>query len=258
MNKLNGATFTGFLLCFMAIVFGIMTNGGIASVMNIIHIPSFIITFGGSLFATLMTADSFADFYEGLKSFATAFKKQTISIYNLAEEIFQLSETGRKEGLLALDEVANKIEFDFLKKAITCVVDGSDPELVRGILENEMNHKEERNRKNITFWQDLGAYAPAWGMLGTLLGLIDMMKSMGTNLDAIGAGMALALITTLYGSVLANWICIPLSRKLEKSSNEEMLIMEIVIEGVLSIQAGENTRIIREKIKSIIEMDMRE
>lgn len=258
MNKLNGATFTGFLLCFMAIVFGIMTNGGIASVMNIIHIPSFIITFGGSLFATLMTADSFADFYEGLKSIATAFKKQTISIYNLAEEIFQLSETGRKEGLLALDEVANKIEFDFLKKAITFVVDGSDPELVRGILENEMNHKEERNRKNITFWQDLGAYAPAWGMLGTLLGLIDMMKSMGTNLDAIGAGMALALITTLYGSVLANWICIPLSRKLEKSSNEEMLIMEIVIEGVLSIQAGENTRIIREKIKSIIEMDMRE
>ena len=153
---------------------------------------------------------------------------------------------------------AGKIKFEFLKKAITLVVDGSDPELVRDILESEMMHKEERNRKNINFWQDLGAYGPAWGMLGTLLGLINMMKSMGSNVDAIGAGMSLALITTLYGSMLANWICIPVGRKLEKSSNEELLVMEVVTEGVLSIQAGENTRIIREKIKSVIEMENKE
>ncbi|MBQ8518160.1 MAG: MotA/TolQ/ExbB proton channel family protein [Agathobacter sp.] len=258
MGKINSAAFTGFLLCFVAIVFGIVTNGGIASVLNLIHIPSAIVTFGGALFATLMTADSFSDFQEGLTSFATAFKRSSVSVYELAEQIFQLSETGRKEGLLALEEEANKIEFDFLKKAITLVVDGSDPELVRDILESEMIHKEERNKKNINFWQDLGAYGPAWGMLGTLLGLIDMMKSMGTNVDAIGSGMALALITTLYGSMLANWICIPIGRKLEKTSNEELLIMEVVTEGVLSIQAGENTRIIREKIKSVIEMESKE
>ena len=258
MGKINSAAFTGFLLCFVAIVFGIVTNGGIAAVFNLIHIPSFIVTFGGALFATLMTADSFVDFQEGLISFGTAFRKQNVSVYELAEQIFSLSETGRKEGLLALEEEANKIEFEFLKKAITLVVDGSDPELVRDILESEMIHKEERNKKNINFWQDLGAYGPAWGMLGTLLGLIDMMKSMGSNVDAIGAGMALALITTLYGSMLANWICIPIGRKLEKSSNEELLIMEVVTEGVLSIQAGENTRIIREKIKSVIEMDTKE
>lgn len=258
MNKLNSAAFTGFLLCFIAIIFGIVTNGGIRAVMNLIHFPSFIVTFGGALFATLMTADSFEDFQEGLKSFVTAFKQQQISVNELAEEIFRLSETGRKEGLLALEEEANKIEFGFLKKAITLVVDGSDPELVRDILESEMVHKEDRNRKNINFWQDLGAYGPAWGMLGTLLGLIDMMKSMGTDVDAIGAGMSLALITTLYGSILANWICIPIGRKLEKCNNEELLIMEVVTEGVLSIQAGENTRIIREKIKSVIEVDMRE
>ena len=166
--------------------------------------------------------------------------------------------TGRKEGLLALEEEANKIEFEFLRKAITLIVDGSDPELVRDILESEMIHTEERNRKNINFWQDLGAYGPAWGMLGTLLGLINMMKSMGSNVDAIGSGMSLALITTLYGSMLANWICIPIGRKLEKCSNEELIIMEVVTEGVLSIQAGENTRIIREKIKSVIEMETKE
>ena len=258
MGKINSAAFTGFLLCFVAIIFGIITNGGIGAVLNLIHIPSLIVTFGGSLFAVLMTADSFEDFQEGLISFLRAFHKQQISVYELADQIFQLSETGRKEGLLALDEEAGKIEFEFLKKAITLIVDGSDPELVRDILESEMMHKEDRNRKNINFWQDLGAYAPAWGMLGTLLGLINMMKSMGTNVDAIGAGMALALITTLYGSMIANWICIPVGRKLEKSSNEELLIMEVVTEGVLSIQAGENTRIIREKIKSVIEMETKE
>ena len=258
MNKMNSAAFTGFLLCLVAIIFGIATNGGIGAVMNLIHIPSFIVTVGGALCATLMTADSFKDFGEGIKSFATAFKRQDISIDELAEEIFRLSETGRKEGLLALEEESKKIEFEFLEKAITLVVDGSEPELVRDILESDMLHKEERNRKNINFWQDLGAYAPAWGMLGTLLGLIDMMRSMGGNVDAIGAGMSLALITTLYGSMLANCICNPIGRKLEKCSNEELLIMEVVTEGVLSIQAGENTRIIREKIKSVVEVDTKE
>ena len=258
MSKLNNAAFTGFLLCFVAIIFGIVTNGGVQAVFNLIHIPSFIVTFGGAIFATMMTSDSFVDFQEGLLSFGRAFQKQSVSVYELAEQIFSLSETGRKEGLLALEEESTKIEFDFLKKAITLVVDGSDPELVRDILESEMIHTEERNRKNVNFWQDMGSYGPAWGMLGTLLGLINMMKSMGSDVDSIGAGMSLALITTLYGSMLANWICIPIARKLEKCSNEELLIMEVCTEGVLSIQAGENTRIIREKIRSVIEMDAKE
>lgn len=255
MGKLNSAAFTGFLLCFAAIIFGILTNGGIEAIMNLIHFPSFIVTFGGAIFATMMTSDSFLDFQEGLLSFGAAFQKQEIDVYELAEKIFALSEIGRREGLLALEEAAREIEFDFLKKGITLIVDGSDPELVRDILESEMMHQEERNKKNMNFWNDMGAYGPAWGMLGTLLGLINMMKSMGTDVSAIGSGMSLALITTLYGSMLANWICIPIARKLEKCSKEEMLIMEVCTEGVLSIQAGENTRIIREKICSVIEME---
>ena len=100
----------------------------------------------------------------------------------------------------------------------------------------------------------MGSYAPAWGMVGTLLGLINMMRSMGADAGAIGAGMALSLITTLYGSLIANWICIPISRKLEKNGEQESIVMEVIIEGVLSIQAGENPRVIKEKIKSILEM----
>ncbi|MBQ8627700.1 MAG: MotA/TolQ/ExbB proton channel family protein [Agathobacter sp.] len=258
MRKMNNAAFTGFLLCFVAIIFGIVTNGGVRAISNLVHIPSFIVTCGGALCATLMTADSFLDFSEGICSFPRAFQKQEVSVLELAENIYSLSDVARKEGLLALESSVVEIDNAFLKKGVMLVVDGSDPELVRDIMETEMLHREEHNRRNVNFWQDLGSYGPAWGMVGTLLGLIDMLRSMGTNMDAIGSGMSLALITTLYGSILANWICIPLARKLEKCSNEELLVMEVCTEGILSIQAGENTRIIREKIKSVIEMDMEE
>lgn len=258
MRKINHAAFTGFVMCFGAIVFGILTNGGVAAVLNLIHIPSFIVTFGGAIFAVMMTADSFGDFMEGIKSFAKAFKKQEMSVYSFAEKILELSNVSRREGLLSLEKEALTIENEFLKKGIMLIVDGSAPELVKDILEADMLHREDRNKRSIRFWQDLGSYGPAWGMVGTLLGLINMMRSMGTSAGAIGAGMSLALITTLYGSVLANWICIPLARKLEKSSDEELLIMEVCTEGVLSIQAGENTRIIQEKIRSIMEMEIKE
>ena len=133
------------------------------------------------------------------------------------------------------------------------MVDGTESELIRDIMETEMNHKYDNDKRQIGFWQDFGAFAPAWGMVGTLIGLINMMKTMGSDSSAIGDGMSLALITTLYGAILANWVCIPISRKLEKKSAAEYVKKEIVIEGILSIQAGENTRIIKEKIKAILE-----
>ena len=151
-----------------------------------------------------------------------------------------------------MEEEGSQLTDRFLAKGISLVVDGSEPDLIRDIMEMEMTHKYDNDKKQIRFWQDLGAYAPAWGMVGTLIGLINMMKTMGSDSSAIGAGMSLALITTLYGSIIANWICIPISRKLEKKSDAEYLVKEIVIEGVLSIQAGENTRIIKEKIRAIV------
>jgi len=258
MKKVNSAAMTGFLLCFVAIVFGIMANGGIKSIFNLLHGPSAIVTFGGAICAVMMTTDSFDDFTDGVKSFVRAFQKQEMSVYIYAEKILELSNVARREGLLSLEHEAAGIEDEFLKKGIMLIVDGSAPELVKDIMEAEMLHKEDKNKRNIRFWQDLGSYGPAWGMVGTLLGLINMLRNMGTNVDAIASGMSLALITTLYGSVLANWICIPLSRKLEKCNDEELLIMEVCTEGVLSVQAGENTRIIQEKIKAIIELDIKE
>lgn len=250
--RINRAASTGFLLCFMAIIFGVATNGGIRTIINFIHLPSFIVTVGGALFAVLITADSFSDFYLGLKGFGCALFGKTTNIEAVTTSIYEMSDLARKEGLLSLEEKGSQLEDRYLGKGISLVVDGSEPDLVRDIMETEMSHKYDSDKKQVRFWQDLGAYAPAWGMVGTLIGLINMMKTMGADSSAIGAGMSLALITTLYGSIIANWICIPISRKLEKKCDAEYLVREIIIEGVLSIQAGENTRIIQEKIKAII------
>ena len=135
---------------------------------------------------------------------------------------------------------------------VTLVVDGSDPDLTRDILESEMYHTIDRNGAHVKFWENLGSYGPAWGMIGTLLGLINMMADL-EDVSTVGPAMSLALFTTLYGSILANWICIPLARKIEKNGERKQLVMEICIEGVLSIQAGENVRIIEEKLRSVAE-----
>lgn len=230
MQKWNFASLTGFVLCFITVLFGIASNGGIGTIKNFIHFPSLLVTLGGSVFAVLIT--------EGI-----------------SDQILSMSDIARKEGLLALEESVSQEQDEFMSKGIRLVVDGSDPELVKDIMETELYHKEERDSRRVRFWQDMGAGAPAWGMVGTLLGLINMMVSMGTDAGSIGAGMALALITTLYGSVIANWVCIPIARKLEKNGEQESIAMEVTIEGVLSIQAGENPRVIKEKLKSILETE---
>ena len=240
MKKLNHAGIMGFCLCFSAIIFGIATNGGIGTITNFIHIPSLIVTLGGSLFAVLATADSLKDYLDGLGSIFYAYRSSEVTTEYACEQLIQMADLARREGLLSLEEYASSIEDTFLSKGIRLIVDGSDPELVKDIMENELIHKAERDKKRIRFWSDLGAYAPAWGMVGTLLGLINMMKVMGTDPGGIGA-------------VVANWICIPVAGKLEKKSGQEQLVMEVTIEGVLSIQAGENTRIIKEKMRAILE-----
>ncbi len=248
MKRMNVAAMTGFILCLFMILTGIATNGGLGTIGGFFNIPSMLVTFGGAFFAAMITTDSFKDYVDGLRSFSKAFGVKQDTADDIMQRVLQLAETARKDGLLALEEQAEKMEQGILKKGLDLLLDGSSPELVKDILEIDMLHQLERNSKQIRFWQDLGGYAPAWGMVGTLIGLINMLKFMGANPSSVGEGMALALITTLYGSVMANWVCIPVSRKLEESSKQEELLMEMSIEGVLSIQMGENPHIIREKL----------
>lgn len=144
-----------------------------------------------------------------------------------------------------------------MKKGILLIVDGTDPDLVRGIMEAELVSTDTRHQANIGFWKQIGAMGPAWGMIGTLIGLVLMLQNL-SDPDSIGPNMAVALITTFYGSVLANWISGPVANKLTSFNDAEIQLKEIMIEGLLSIQAGENPRVIEEKLKSFLAPNARD
>ncbi len=245
------ASIIGLVVAFAMMMLGILTgDDGVAGIKYFWDFKSVLITFGGAFFST-MAAYSMKDYIAGLKSFLLIFKSPAQNIPEMITKIIDLSNVARKEGLLSLEEVASELDDEFLKKGILLIVDGTDPELVRAILETELISTEERHKKKINFWQDLGSAGPAWGMIGTLIGLILMLQNM-SDASAIGPAMSVALITTLYGSILANWICSPTANKLKAYNSQEIMLKEIMIEGLLSIQAGENPRVIEEKLKSFL------
>lgn len=237
----------GLIFMIVSIMLG---QDGIAGIKYFLDPPSAMITFGGA-FSAIFAGMSIKDFVTGLKSAKIAFVHGNEDAGSIIQKIIDLSNVARKEGLLSLEEAASGLDDVFLQKGVMLIVDGTDPDLVRGIMETELISIEERHKANISFWEDIGAMGPAWGMIGTLLGLVMMLYHMD-DVSALGPNMAVALITTFYGSVLANWICTPFSSKLKAVNSAEMKVKEITIEGLLSIQAGENPRVIEEKLKSFL------
>ena len=244
------ASLAGLILGMVMLIFGIISNAGPSGFGEYIDPASAIITFGGAFSATL-ASHSLADFIGGLKSFTLIFKTPALNTGEMIQKIIELSNVARKEGLLSLEEAAGEMDEPFLKKGILLIVDGTDPDLVRAIMETELVSVEGRHKNRIGFWDTLASMGPAWGMIGTLVGLVDMLYHMD-DAAALGPAMAVALITTLYGSLLANWICTPVSNKLKADNASEMMLKEVMIEGLLSIQAGENPRVIEEKLKSFL------
>lgn len=244
------ASILGLVICFILMIFGIVYGKEFSVIIRFLDAPSALITFGGS-FMCILASNTLQSFVAGLKSFTLIFKTSTMNVPEIIQKIIDLSNVARKEGLLSLEEAAGDIDDEFLKKGILLIVDGTDPELVRAIMETELVSVEDRHKEKIGFWENLGAMGPAWGMIGTLIGLVNMLQDMNDP-SSIGPSMAVALITTLYGSILANWICAPVATKLKSKNAEEMMMKEIEIEGLLSIQAGENPRVIEEKLKSFL------
>ena len=233
-----------------SVLLSMILAGGVAAIGTYIDPASMMITFGGALMA-MIAANTMQGFIGGLKSFSMALKQPELNMTEMIQKIIELSNIARKEGLLSLEEAAGNLEDEFLKKGILLIVDGTDPELVRAIMETELSCIQDRHSSNIHFWEDFGAMGPAWGMIGTLIGLINMLQDM-SDPDALGPNMAIALITTFYGSLLANWMCTPIAQKLKKNDEAEFKMKEVIIEGLLSIQAGENPRVIEEKLKSFL------
>ncbi len=246
------ATILGLLLGIGFTIWGI-TNSG--SLWDFYDFSSVVIVLGGTVAATFL-AYPLKDIFKIGKVFQKAFFHKATSANDIIENIINLANIARKEGLLSLEEYGSKLDDEFLKKGIMLIVDGTDPDLVRNILETELMFLEERHGQGQGTLEAMGAFAPAFGMLGTLIGLINMLQKMDDP-KAIGPNMSVALITTFYGSFLANVIFLPLAKKLNVRSKSEVLIKELMIEGLLSIQAGENPRIIEEKLKTFIPPEMR-
>ena len=235
------ATLVGLVLGFVMIIFGIVSSASFAAITeSFIDLASIIITIGGTI-SCLITSYTFKDLITYLKGAGIAFKDPKLDHGAVISKIIELSNVARKEGLLALEEVASNLEDEFMKKGILLIVDGTEPELVRGILETELANMDDRHRKVSGFFDYMAAMGPAWGMLAKL-----------DDISTVGPNMAVALITTLYGSIIANWFATPIANKLKLINNNEYQMKEIVIEGLLSIQAGENPRVIEEKLKSFL------
>lgn len=246
------ASVIGLSLSLILVIGGIITGGEAAAFINI---PSLLITVGGTLGAVIM-----ANPMSRIKKIGgitrIAFFSQTPDMVSLVQTIVSFAEKARREGLLALEADAGELDDEFLAKSIQLVVDGTDPELVKAILDTEISVLEDRHAANKGMFDTMGELFPAFGMLGTLIGLIAMLR----NLDdpgSLGPGMAVALITTFYGSFMANLVALPISLKLAARSAEESVVRELMVEGVLAIQAGENPRIVEEKLKVFLPPDLR-
>ncbi len=247
------ASLIGFIGGIAVLLFTILSSGELSSYIDP---TSIVCTFGGTI---LMTLGGFPmkKTVEALKSLRHVFVYKELESEGIIKSIIDLANIARKEGLLALEEAAQQLNDTFLQKGILLIVDGTDPELVRNILETELSFIENRHKSNQAFYEYLASMAPAFGMLGTLIGLINMLRNL-SDVSSLGPNMAIAIITTFYGSFVANYFCMPVVNKLKLRSSQETLLKEVMLEGMLSIQAGENPRIIEEKLKAFMSPKLRE
>ncbi len=233
------ATLIG-LVSVIGVVFGAIIIGGDIGIF--INVPSLIIVIGGTLAATIIRVSLgqfLGSFKVGLKAI---FNKQTPP-EKLIEEAVELANVARKEGILALENA--EISDPFLKRGISLCIDGHPPEVVQQMLSKDINLAIERHEVGVNMFKAIGDYAPAMGMIGTLIGLVQMLSNM-SDPKSIGPAMAVALLTTLYGAVIANGFALPISEKLKTISDQERLTRSLILESISAIQAGTNPRVMEQ------------
>ena len=244
------ATIGGLVLAAVALVVSITLGTGMSALWSFIDMPSVFVTIGGGTACSIMSY-KLSDFVKLMKVMPLLFSTKDDSKEDTIRMLVDLSNKARREGLLALEAEQDKINDDFIKQSLQLVVDGVEPETIRISMELELNNLEERHSKGQNIFKTMAAQYPAWGMIGTLIGLINLLRSLDDP-SAIGPAMSVALVTTFYGSIMANYLCNPAANKLAEKSKEEIQLKEMIIEGILSIQAGENPRIMEHKLKTFL------
>ena len=243
------ATIIGFVGGAALIVMSVLTSGG--SLMGIIDIPSVLMTIGGSYMAIFIMSP-ISKAVGVFKIVGMSFKIPDFGETTLISKLMDLSNKARREGILALEDGLDDLDDAFMRNGLRLVVDGTDGAVIRTIMENEMSQCEARHMEWVNVINQWAGYAPGFGMMGTVLGLIGMLNNLEDK-SSLGPNMAVALITTLYGSMMANWILTPMGQNLLSQNALEMRSKEMVIEGVLAIQAGENPRIMGQKLLTYLD-----
>ncbi len=238
----------GVVLGFGMMVLGIVSGSG--DFASFIDVTSLAITVGGALSAAI-TANKKNVVFGVVKVILGAIQEPKIDYAGTLRTLISFSEKARREGLLSLEANIEEIQDPFFKKAVQLVVDGTDPELLKSMMEIEIDMATQEMMDQKGFFDSLGTFGPAFGMIGTLVGLIQMLKSLNDP-STLGPSMAVALITTLYGSILANIVGIPIAEKIAKRAADMELSKRMILEGVISIQAGENPRVLEEKLKAFL------
>ena len=245
--KKSFTSLIGLGIGFGLIVYSILISGDIRSFWDI---PSVIITLGGSFCALLISFPA-KELMKLPKVLSMLAKKPENDRAQVVASFSELAKKARRDGLLALENDISTMDDEFMVSGLQMVVDGIDPDAIREIMTLKMESIENRHRLGQSIFSKWGELAPAFGMIGTLIGLIVMLANLQDS-SSIGTGMAVALITTFYGSFLANLVFIPIANNLAIQTNEEMVSKEMVIAGIIEIQAGTNPRILEEKLMTYL------
>jgi len=245
------ASIVGFILAYV-IIGGAITLGG--PFIIFVNVPSLLVVIGGTFAVTLMRvtlANFLGSFKIGLKGFFYKLDKPQI----LIEESVDLANVARKEGILALE--GREITNSFLERGIGLCIDGHAPEVVKNLLSKDINMSIERHTTGADMFKAMAVYAPAMGMIGTLIGLVQMLANM-SDPAAIGPAMAVALLTTLYGAIIANAFASPLAEKLILISGYEKLNKDLILESIAGIQEGTNPRVLKQLLNAYLPEGKRE
>lgn len=246
------ATIVGIVLSFGLVAGAIVTGG---SPMIFVNVPSMLIVIGGTIGATLVNYP-LGHVLGVMGVIKNTFLAKGDNPTQVIERFIDYANRARREGILALEPLIKEVQDPFLQKGLQLTVDGLEPQTIQEILETEISYMEERHELGSEILSIMGAFAPAMGMIGTVIGLVQMLQNMNDP-SSIGPSMAVALITTFYGAILANLVFNPMAGKLKTRSKEERLIKEMILEGILSISKGENPRIVEDKLNSFIPPKMR-
>ncbi len=248
----------------IATVIGIITGVGLLSTTIVmqgnpllfIEVGSVLIVVGGTAAATLINYP-LKDILSVMGVVKNAFTNKEHNPKETIRKIVGFAELARREGILALENQMKEVEDPFLREGLQLAVDGTEPDLMRSILGTDLSYLQQRHELGQGIFKSMGTYSPAFGMIGTLIGLVLMLANM-EDPSTIGPAMAIALITTFYGAVLANLVFLPIAGKLKERSREEVMIKELTMEGVLSIQSGENPRVIGQRLVSFMPPKLRQ